>query len=49
MNHIVYLTKFQLNTMRVEKQCIFKVPQLLNKDLAQMKVYSCFNIGDGKI
>ena len=45
--------KFQLNILRVERafcinQYLLKVYKLMNKDLAQNKVYNYFNIGDAK-
>ena len=45
--------KFQLNTLRVKKvfrinQYPFKVSKLMNKDLAQNKVYNYFNIAYAK-
>ena len=45
--------KFQLNILRVEKafcinQYLLKVSKLMNKYLAQNKVYNYFNIGDSK-
>ena len=51
MKHRV--TKFQLNTSRVEKafyinQYLLKLSELMNKDLAQIKGYYYFNIGDAK-
>ena len=47
------MAKFQLNTSRVEtafciNQYLLKVHQLMNKDLAAIKVYNYFKIGGAK-
>ena len=53
MKHVRYLNFNSTSWVRVEKsfcinQHLLKVSKLINKDLAQNKVFNYFNTGDAK-